>query len=64
VTLAIVGEHLIRYTREEVLPRLDRLLAGATAEASAPTAPARLAPAAWPLAAPAATPARAATAGS
>ena len=27
VTLAILGEHLIRYTEEEVLPRLDRALA-------------------------------------
>jgi hypothetical protein len=26
VTLAILGEHLVRYTQEEVLPRLDRLL--------------------------------------
>ncbi|HSM92762.1 MAG TPA: B12-binding domain-containing radical SAM protein [Anaeromyxobacteraceae bacterium] len=29
VTLAILGEHLIRYTEEEVLPRLDRALATA-----------------------------------
>jgi radical SAM superfamily enzyme YgiQ (UPF0313 family) len=29
VTLAILGEHLIRYTEEEVLPRLDRALAAA-----------------------------------
>jgi radical SAM superfamily enzyme YgiQ (UPF0313 family) len=28
VTLAILGEHLIRYTREEVLPRLSSRLAG------------------------------------
>ncbi len=27
VTLSVLGEHLIRYTEEEVLPRLDRLLA-------------------------------------
>jgi radical SAM superfamily enzyme YgiQ (UPF0313 family) len=27
ITLAILGEHLIRYTEEEVLPRLDRALA-------------------------------------
>jgi radical SAM superfamily enzyme YgiQ (UPF0313 family) len=33
VTLAVLGEHLIRYTQEEVLPRLDRALA--------PEAPAR-----------------------
>jgi hypothetical protein len=26
VTLAILGEHLIRYTREDVLPRLSRRL--------------------------------------
>jgi hypothetical protein len=31
VTLAILGEHLIRYTDEEVLPRLDRALATAAA---------------------------------
>jgi radical SAM superfamily enzyme YgiQ (UPF0313 family) len=31
VTLAILGEHLIRYTEEEVLPRLDRALATAPA---------------------------------
>lgn len=29
ITLAILGEHLIRYTEEEVLPRLDRALAAA-----------------------------------
>jgi hypothetical protein len=27
ITFAILGEHLIRYTEEEVLPRLDRALA-------------------------------------
>jgi hypothetical protein len=27
VTLAIIGEHLVRYTQEVVLPRLDRALA-------------------------------------
>jgi hypothetical protein len=27
VTLAILGEHFIRYTEEEVLPRLDRRVA-------------------------------------
>ncbi len=31
VTLAVLGEHLIRYTEEEVLPKLDRLLAEAPA---------------------------------
>lgn len=33
VTLAVLGEHMIRYTTEEVLPRLDRALAAAPAEA-------------------------------
>jgi radical SAM superfamily enzyme YgiQ (UPF0313 family) len=32
VTLAILGEHLIRYTEETVLPRLDRALAESEAE--------------------------------
>ncbi len=63
VTLAILGEHLIRYTQEEVLPRLDRL-AGAAPAPSGFTPP-RPAPAGWPL--PAAAPPAAqaaATAGS
>jgi radical SAM superfamily enzyme YgiQ (UPF0313 family) len=34
ITLAILGEHLIRYTEEEVLPRLDRALAAAGADAA------------------------------
>jgi radical SAM superfamily enzyme YgiQ (UPF0313 family) len=64
VTLAILGEHLVRYTREEVLPRLDRLLGGA-ASADAVTPP-RREPGAWPLPAPTPPPAppRVATAGS
>jgi radical SAM superfamily enzyme YgiQ (UPF0313 family) len=62
VTLAILGEHLIRYTQEEVLPRLDRLADAAPAGA-VPLTPRRPAPAGWPLPA-AAPPARAATAGS
>ncbi len=36
VLLAILGEHLVRYTQEVVLPRLDRALAAITAEAPAP----------------------------
>jgi radical SAM superfamily enzyme YgiQ (UPF0313 family) len=35
VTLAVLGEHMIRYTREEVLPRLDVRLAEIQAEAAA-----------------------------
>jgi radical SAM superfamily enzyme YgiQ (UPF0313 family) len=63
VTFAILGEHLIRYTREEVLPRLERTLSGAPAEPLTLPPPA---PAAWGLPAlPAAPPQpRAATAGS
>ena len=61
VTLAILGEHLIRYTQEDVLPRLDRHL-GASGTAPAVTPP-RRARAGWPL--PSAAPrAPAATAGS
>jgi radical SAM superfamily enzyme YgiQ (UPF0313 family) len=63
VTLAILGEHLIRYTREEVLPRLDRALGAVPAEAAQPAAAVTPPPpAGWAL--PAAPPARAATAGS
>jgi radical SAM superfamily enzyme YgiQ (UPF0313 family) len=36
VTLAIVGEHLVRYTEETVLPRLDRTLAEMDAAGGAP----------------------------
>jgi radical SAM superfamily enzyme YgiQ (UPF0313 family) len=39
VLLAILGEHLIRYTQEVVLPRLDRALASAPAEDPAPLRP-------------------------
>src|SRR6266545_3995977 len=61
VTLAILGEHLIRYMQEDVLPRLDRHL-GASGTAPAVTPP-RRARAGWPL--PSAAPrAPAATAGS
>jgi Domain of unknown function (DUF4070) len=35
VTLAILGEHLIRYTQEVVLPRLDRSLALLEADTAA-----------------------------
>jgi radical SAM superfamily enzyme YgiQ (UPF0313 family) len=35
VTLAVLGEHLLRYTHEEVLPRLDRRLAALRTEAGA-----------------------------
>jgi radical SAM superfamily enzyme YgiQ (UPF0313 family) len=48
VTLAILGEHLIRYTREEVLPRLDRLL-GTASQPVAFVTPPRPVPGAWPL---------------
>jgi radical SAM superfamily enzyme YgiQ (UPF0313 family) len=41
VTLAILGEHLVRYTHEEVLPRLDRRLAELRAAAGAGGGPAR-----------------------
>jgi radical SAM superfamily enzyme YgiQ (UPF0313 family) len=34
VTLAVLGEHLVRYTREEVLPRLDARLLEIRAEAA------------------------------
>jgi len=61
VTLAILGEHLIRYTREEVLPRLDRHLESAGAAPFTPPRPAR---AGWPLPAGAAPRLPAATAGS
>jgi radical SAM superfamily enzyme YgiQ (UPF0313 family) len=43
VTLAVLGEHLIRYTEDEVLPRLDRLLAEAPVRRARPMA-ARKAP--------------------
>jgi radical SAM superfamily enzyme YgiQ (UPF0313 family) len=45
VTLAILGEHLVRYTEEEVLPRLDRVLAelGAPAGRAAAAGGARVA---------------------
>jgi hypothetical protein len=36
VTLAILGEHFVRYTVEDVLPRLDRRLAEIRAEAAEP----------------------------
>ncbi len=39
VTLAILGEHLVRYTREVVLPRLDRALAEAPAPRRAQARP-------------------------
>ena len=48
VTLAILGEHMIRYTEEVVLPRLDRTLAELgpdTGEPEAADAPVRLLPA-------------------
>jgi len=35
IELAIQGEHLIRYTREDVLPRLGRALGAVHAEAAA-----------------------------
>lgn len=35
VTLAVLGEHFVRYTEEEVLPRLDRRIAEIRAEAAA-----------------------------
>jgi radical SAM superfamily enzyme YgiQ (UPF0313 family) len=63
VTFAVLGEHLIRYTREEVLPRLDRALRaveGPVALALTPAPP--LPAAAWEL--PASPPAPVATAGS
>ncbi len=45
VTLAILGEHMIRYTEEVVLPRLDRTLAELDpAPAGEPAAPVRLSP--------------------
>jgi radical SAM superfamily enzyme YgiQ (UPF0313 family) len=61
VTLAILGEHLVRYTREEVLPRLDRLLGAAPPDEI--TRPWHAA-AAWPLPPAEPPPASAATAGS
>jgi hypothetical protein len=63
VTFAILGEHLIRYTREEVLPRLDRVLGAEPAEA-AQRAPELTPPPPGGWALPAAPPAPAATAGS
>ncbi len=38
VTLAVVGEHLVRYTQEDVLPRLDAALAGVAQAAGRPSA--------------------------
>ncbi|WP_242334839.1 MULTISPECIES: B12-binding domain-containing radical SAM protein [Anaeromyxobacter] len=38
VTLAVLGEHLVRYTHEEVLPRLDRQLAALRAAGKVPGA--------------------------
>ena len=32
MSLAVQGEHLIRYTREDVLPRIDQALAELAAE--------------------------------
>lgn len=66
VTLAILGEHLVRYTQEEVLPRLDRLLEAGRGEDASDAAigitrtralppPPRRAPAPAPPAVPAAT---------
>ena len=46
VTFAILGEHLVRYTEEEVLPRLDRALAEIGAAAQRSAAPAATAAAA------------------
>jgi radical SAM superfamily enzyme YgiQ (UPF0313 family) len=43
VTFAIVGEDLIRYTEEVVLPRMDAALAALDAERAAVSRPARLA---------------------
>jgi hypothetical protein len=42
MTFAILGEHLVRYTEEEVLPRLDRALAelGPAPEAASAARPA------------------------
>jgi radical SAM superfamily enzyme YgiQ (UPF0313 family) len=37
VTLSIIGEHFVRYTAEDVLPRLDRRLAEIRAEAATAT---------------------------
>jgi radical SAM superfamily enzyme YgiQ (UPF0313 family) len=36
MSLAVQGEHLIRYTREDVLPRIDQALAEIAAEAARP----------------------------
>jgi len=53
VTLAVMGEHMIRYTEETVLPRLDRAIAMLEGERS-PADPVRLRLAGFePLAAPA-----------
>jgi hypothetical protein len=56
VALSIQGEHFIRYTREDVLPRLDRALAQIDAEPRAapdPSAPRALPVLQRPAAAPA-----------
>jgi radical SAM superfamily enzyme YgiQ (UPF0313 family) len=50
VTFSIIGEHFVRYTAEDVLPRLDRRLVEIRAEAA--TAPAAEAPASWSAALP------------
>jgi radical SAM superfamily enzyme YgiQ (UPF0313 family) len=39
MSLAVQGEHLIRYTREDVLPRIDRALAELAMEVVRPAAP-------------------------
>jgi radical SAM superfamily enzyme YgiQ (UPF0313 family) len=44
VTLAVVGEHLVRYTAEEVLPRIARLLDEATGATATPGVPPRATP--------------------
>ena len=47
VTLAVLGEHLVRYTHEEVLPRLDRRLAELRQHAQAGAGLGRTAAASW-----------------
>jgi radical SAM superfamily enzyme YgiQ (UPF0313 family) len=61
VTLAILGEHLIRYTREEVLPRLDRALGGDPATGPTTVGPSLRDAAAWAIPSAAPPPAHAAT---
>jgi radical SAM superfamily enzyme YgiQ (UPF0313 family) len=48
VTLAILGEHFVTYTSEEVLPRLDRRLAEIRSESAARAVTAEAPPAAVP----------------